>query len=336
MDPFSPTAVPSSPAPPASGAFGGAPVVVWTSPGIEGDAPRFRSAPTTFDEPPRSTRALIGSPLARLQPRTVGQLLDGGFEVLRFRARTIVIVGAVIVLPLYVLPQIAAVWAGSVSSGSLLESDQVFVGGGFTATDVSTLGLGYLGAFGLMLATMLLGVAVSHLVGAWLMGGDPGPADTLRFLRSRLVTALGAFVLAFLLKVAGALACGLGLLYVIPVLSVLAPVVGVEQARAAASLSRTMALARRRLAPLMGISALWAITSWVVSGAAAGAAGAIAALLGGLDSFAIVVQIVSLVATVALMAVQVSVTALVYIDLRVRTEGLDLHLESTERFDAIR
>lgn len=290
----------------------------WASPGSTVDAPRFRSAPTIFDEPPRPTRALVASPVSRLQPRTVGQLLDGGFEVLRFRFRTVAIVAATIVLPLYVVPQVL-----------------VAAFGGYT--DVEVLGgpSSLLAQLGLMLATMFVGVGVGHLVSGWLVGNDPTPADTFRFLRSRFLVTLGAFVVALVLKALGVVACGIGLLFVVPSLSVLAPVLAGEQLGVIESIRRSFRLTRRRFGPVLGVGLLWALASWIVSAAAGGAAEVIGDLAtGSAEGARVAVQVVGVVATVVLTVVQAAVSVLVYVDLRVRTEGLDLELESVERFRA--
>lgn len=308
----------------------------WASPGATVDAPRFRSVPTIFDEPRPSTAALGASPVSRLQPRTVGQLLDGGFEVLRFRVRTISIVAAVLVLPLYVLPQLVASLGSDAIDWTTFDPTR-----GILPSDAGTTSLwagawaGVAAGLGLMYATMLLGVGVTHLVGAWLMGHDPGPSATLRFVRSRLGAATGAFALALLIKVgAAAFSCGLALIYVVPALSVLAPVVALEPVGAGSAVSRSFALSRRRFGQLLGVSLLWALASGVVSTVASSAGAIVGALVGQEQGALIAAQAVDVMATVVLVIVQVSVTALVYIDLRVRTEGLDLELEASERFRA--
>ena len=310
----------------------------WSSPGGTSDAPRFRSDPTRFEAPARPTRALPGSPVDRLQPRTVGQLLDGGFEVLRFRVRSIAIVSAVIVLPLYALPQLLVVFTtrltdttGFSPSGNPFLTSGGEISGGFW----TTIGLGYLAGFGLMVATMLMGVAVTHLVTGWMVGQDPSPADTLRFVRSVLPRALGAFLLVALLKAIGAIPCGLGLVYLIPSLSILAPVVAAEGAGVIESIRRSFRLSRRRFGTVFGVVVLW----WLASSLVGFATGLAAASVGGLATgsergVATVVQSADVVATIVLAVVQVAVTVLLYIDLRVRTEGLDLDLEATERFGA--
>lgn len=331
MVPRTPVPSPVDPLPPTVPA-----AADWASPGSTVDAPRFRSAPTIFDEPPRSTRALVASPVSRLQPRTVGQLLDGGFEVLRFRFRTVAIVAATIVLPLYALPQVLVAAFEGVADVEQFEGSSLFTPNGQMSDRFGTiLALGYLAQLGLMLATMVVGVAVGHLVSAWLVGNDPTPADTFRFLRSRFWVTLGAFVVAMALKACGLLACGIGLLYVVPSLSVLAPVIAAEQLGVIESIRRSFRLTKRRFGPVLGVGLLWALASWMVSAAAGGAAAAIGGLAtGSIDGVQIAAQVVSVLATVVLTIVQVAVSVLVYVDLRVRSEGLDLELESMERFRA--
>lgn len=309
----------------------------WTSPGDAVDAPRFRSAPTIFEEPDRRTDALVASPLARLQPRTVGQLLDGGFEVLRFRFRTIAVVAATVVLPLYAVPQVlvaALSGLGDMSSFDMTSSPLVTPSGEVSGDFWTAIGFSYLARLGLMLATMVMGVAVTHLVSAWLVGRDPSATDTLRFVRVKLPTIVVAFALAMVIKVVAAIPCGLGLVYVLPALSVLAPVIAAEGASATEAIGRSFKLVRRRFGPVLGVTVLW----WAASALMSTAASAAAAAVGGLatNSAAGVqwgVQSMNVVATVVLTVVLASVTALVYIDLRVRTEGLDLELESAKRFD---
>lgn len=322
----SPDPFPTDPSQPAS------PMSSWASPGVAADAPRFRSAPTIFDEPRSPGTALVGSPVSRLQQRSLGQLLDGGFEVLRFRFRTIAIVASAIILPLFALPQMAVAWflqsptesATSVLLGQDLDSR----GAGWAVL------LSYAAQLGLMLATMYTGVAVAHLVSSWLAGNDPTPADVFTFLRSRLLPATGAWLLALLLKVIAGALCGFGLLYAVPMLSVLAPVIAVERLSPAASLSRSRSLVGAQYSTAFGVMFGWALASWILTTLAQAATGTVAELTtSSLWAVLLVVHVVTVLATVALTVVQVAVTVLFYVDLRVRTEGLDLDLQIPDRFD---
>lgn len=327
------------PSPPVAGAAVGPADsrTVWTSPGTVSDAPRFRSAPTVLAPPAPASRALPGSPLARLQPRTVGQLLDGGFEVVRFRFRTVAVVAAAIVGPLYVLPQLLLLLSGvTTSTTDAFRTSNPFLGGGFQSSTSywSSLGTAGLVMFSQLLASMLLGVSVTHLLGGWLVGNDPDPVDTLRFTARRAPVAIAAFAMVFAVKaVVGLVSCSIGLIYIVPALSVLAPVVAAEQAGPVAAISRTFRLTRRRIGAVIGVSMLWILASTMVTSglqlAAAAIGAAVARTPEGIETG---VQAATVAGGVVLLVVQVAVTALVYFDLRVRTEGLDLQLEARERF----
>src|ERR1700742_879390 len=64
--------------------------------------------PVLTTAPPDRRRGLRNSPVERLQPSGLAAILDGGFDVMRFRFPTIVAFTAVIVLPLAGIPAAVA------------------------------------------------------------------------------------------------------------------------------------------------------------------------------------------------------------------------------------
>jgi len=300
------------------------------------------------DEPVRSAapaRGLRGSPVWRLAPQTVGQLLDGGFEVLRFRFRTLMVVAAVVMLPLYALPALL-VGVGPGAPDNPLEvfgDPETVARMSRSANPFEAMAGGLASWLGLGVGLMVLAVAVSHLVVSWATGSDPGPRAVLVVAVRRLPVAIGAWTLAALAKVVSALPCYLGLIYTLPVLSLLGPVVAAEGIGPIRSLRRAVALGRRRFGSLLGLSVLATVVSSVVSwGLTAMAAGIAFAVLGGdltsgetPDHLWLVIQSVQVVANILLSVVLVGATALAYVDARVRTEALDLELEVGERFGRV-
>ena len=275
---------------------------------------------------------LPNSPVARLQPRTAGQLLDGGFEVLRFRFRTVATIAAPIVIPLIALPQMLALWfGGGIVPNSILSAEGNplwFNGNDLGPTFWSTALVQQFSALGLMVAQMLVAVALTHLVGGWLVGSDLSASECLRFTLRRGPVAIAAFFIALLIKVVAAIPCALGLLYVIPALAVLAPVVAAEPGGPVAAVRRTMSLGRRRLGAILGISLLWWVVSLAVTAGAKLAAAVLGAYLkGSVTGAEIGLGAISVFTSIFLLVVQVCVTVLLYVDLRVRTEGLDLEVD---------
>ena len=280
---------------------------------------------------------VAGCPVLPLQLRTVGQLLDVGFEVIRFRVRTIAIVTVAIGLPLLVVPQVVLALFGATQNPF-----EIFTGSGIDPTAVNpvsdgyfiTMVLSYASIFLAAIAPMLVGVCVSRLIGGWLVEVDQSPAELFRFLKSRLITTSGSFLLATLIKVFGiACTCYLGAFYFIPVLSLLAPVVANEGLGAGQSISRCFALGKRRWGPLLGLSICWAISSGLAALFLSGSASAISALVTENSSVAFdVYSIATSIVGLALLGVQTCVASVAYLDVRVRTEGLDLDIDLAKVF----
>ena len=185
-----------------------------------------------------------------------------------------------------------------------------------------------------MAAEMIMGLAVAFLVASWLRGSDPATREVLAMTRAGAVTALGAFVLAFVVKFVAAIPCGLGLVYVVPVLSLLAPIVAMEGESASASLTRCFRLGGRRWGPLLAITCLWVLVGACVSGALQAALATIRLFLPETPALGVVTLAVEILASTFVTVISVSVTVLAYLDARVRTEGFDLALELPRLFPA--
>lgn len=282
--------------------------------------------------PAASGRPLPGSPVTRLQPRTVGQLLDAGFEVIKFRPRVIGWVAAGVGLPLLVASRILV--ATTSATGAQSGLSDVLVGDvtSNTGRDVVVAfvvsGLGWL-------AQMLIGVAVAGIVTRWLVGSDPDIGEGFATLRRRGLVAVGAWGLALLVKVAlSVVTCGLGVLVIVPMLSLLAPVIGCETG-GVDSFRRAIRLGRRRLDALIGLSILWLVVGGAISFVTWSVSQLLGELLSSRPAWASVsVQMIGVVISLFASTVQASVMALTYLDVRVRTEGLDLVLDLPNTFGA--
>lgn len=317
----------------------------WATPEAEVDLPRTVTASVSIDvagltPPPRSSRPLPGSPVDRLQPRSVSQLLDAGFEVVRFRARTIAAVAAVLFLPLYALPAVLISRAlDSSSAGSLSlfsgRSSLLNAGGGLSEGFWRTVTYGLAGQAGLLIANLLLGVAIAHLVTSWMVGRDPSIGETLRHVGRRSGVALIAWIALLPIKALSALPCYLGLLYTLPVFAVLAAVVSVEGSGPFRSIARTHRMAVRRYGPFLG---MWAL--WVVAGGALSQSSALLVSLTGhaFDGAAvswIVTSSMTMIFTIVFACVEVAAWSMAYVDLRIRTEGIDLAFEIDREFTRV-
>ena len=319
---------------------------VWAAPASPTDLPRTtRGLVAPVSERERGgvvrspTTPLPGSPVARLQPRTVGQLLDGGFDVIKFRFRNIAVVTATLVLPLYAIPAMlsAGTAHGEISSNplSFLSGQNSFVTGSGELTPAywRLVLFAALAQIGMFVARLLLGVGIAHMVTSWMLGSDPTVRETLRHIAGRLPVALAAWLVLAPLKIASAFVCGLGLIYTLPVFAVLAPVVSIEGMGPFRSIARTHRLSLRRFGPVLGIWALWMLVAMGTGAASSLIVTLVGYLANGLGWGWVISGSVSVALNSVWVAVEVAVWVLAYVDIRVRTEGIDIGFEVIEQFD---
>lgn len=260
--------------------------------------------------------------------------------MLRFRARTLFLVSAAILLPLAAVPQ-ALAYRGVGGAGLGLGLNFTSGGGNVLADPAAQLGTqGLVGALLLtalpLLAMALLGLAIGHLVGGWLAGDDPGPAVVLRATIRQAHVALAAYVIALPLKAAGFVACYVGALVVIGQLQVLSPVIAFEGLGPLKAIARSWRLSSRRFFRGPGLVVGLVLVSAAVSTALMGIQTVVDRMLqdnswgwavsGGLGA----------AITMLLAPFQAAVAVLHYLDLRVRAEGLDLQLRAMEAFSRAR
>ena len=109
--------------------------------------------------------------------------------------------------------------------------------------------------------------------------------------------------------------------------------VSVEGIGPFAAIARTHRLSLRRFGPVLGISALWVLVSMATSTASSLVVSLVRYLVDGLGWGWVVSGSVTVVLNSVWVAVEVAVWVLVYIDIRVRTEGIDIGFEAIEQFD---
>ena len=115
-----------------------------------------------------------------------------------------------------------------------------------------------------------------------------------------------------------------------PLFVAVAPVIGVEGGRGMDAVRRSVRLVRARYFPVMGIAVLMAIVSTLLSYALSAVPEAIVAWDGDWWPLLAVGGIASEIVVLPFVA---AATVLLYFDLRVRTEGLDIEMAAGRVFD---
>lgn len=284
-------------------------------------------APPTAPLAAFGARNKVGSASAalapvRLHPRTAVQLLDAACRVLHRRGRTLVPAVLALALPVQVgvtvLQRRVGLDTRAVMGSSLLDVGAA-VDGGQAAVSYLALALD-----SLLLA--VLGAVIAPVVVADVFGQPTTTGAALRAGLRRLPAIAAAWFLAKIALVVGGCFVFGGVAIAVWTLCV-SPVIAIEGLGPIAGLKRSFSLANRRWFSCLGVVLLTALVSTVVS-LALSALPLLVGLAGPLERADWVLRaLAGLLSTVIVVPIVCGTAALAYLDLRVRTEGLDLQVE---------
>jgi hypothetical protein len=313
----------------------------WAVPGSAVDQP-VRDAPAAAvpggwgpaapadDAPPSPTVPDV--PRISLHPRTVADILDGGFAVLKARPRRILALTAAFVVPVQLLAAFLQRNATSFTDlGSLLSADPTVL-----EEEEAVSSWEILAPFLVLIVTgvalVCVAAAIAHLVTQWTMGRDPAAGELFGVVGRRLWPLLASFVLVKLAETVGAFACYLGIPFVMTLFLVVAPVVAVEGEGPLRAMGRSARLVRPRYFPSMGIALLMALVSELLGLALAALPQVLAAWI-GLERGWPLLALGAIAAELIVLPFVAAATVLLYLDLRVRTEGFDIEMAAVDVLD---
>jgi hypothetical protein len=270
-------------------------------------------------------------PNVALRPMTVADVLDGGFAVVKARPARIMAITAIFVVPTHLLTAyLQRDASGGIGVGDIVSQDptvlneQVDQGNQVVAV--------LMGILIPAVALVYVAAAIAHLVSQWVMGRDAPAGEMLRVAGRRSWALLGSFVIVKLAEIASVLACYIGLLFMMPLFVAVAPVIGVEGGGPGAAVARSVRLVRSRYFPVMGVAVLMGIVAALLGNALAALPQGLAAWIGYDDGWPLL-ALGSILSQVVVLPFVAAATVLLYFDLRVRTEGLDLEMAAVDLFD---
>jgi hypothetical protein len=271
-------------------------------------------------------------PAITLRPMTVADILDGGFAVVKARPRRILGLTAAFVVPTQLA--VALLQRDALEDTGLVElftSDPTVsnepVEGGELAAQYLALAIGFIVP---AIALVCIAAAIGHLVGQWAMGRDAPAREMAGVIGRRSWPLLGSFVVVKLAEAGSVIGCYIGLLFVMPLFVAVAPVIGVEGGGAMGAVRRSVRLVRPRYFPVMGVALLMGIVATLLGLALSALPQAIVAWDG---DWWPVLAVGNIASEIVVMPFVAAATVLLYFDLRVRTEGLDLELAAGRVFD---
>lgn len=263
---------------------------------------------------------------------TASDVLDGAFSILKAAPATIVAFTAVFAVPVQIL--------GAWLQRDLLGGDSILdvlndSDSSLTAVDDSAWSDTWAQMvlfFGPALALVFVAAGLVRLVGAWQVGRDLSLGELLRGSVPMAVPLLVSWFLVHLAEAAGLLLLGFPALAAMTWFLVTAPVIGAEGLGPIAAMRRSARLVSRRFWPVLGLALLSGIVA-TLFGYALGLVPTVLSLVVGTDGLGWLLTAAAGVLTALItMPVVAGATVLIYLDLRVRTEGLDLELDLAEAF----
>ena len=306
----------------------------WAAPEQGSAAPRTPVPPSGVSPvtPPRD-RGAPGSPPrpVPLRPMTAPDILDGAFAVLKAQPAKIATITAAFVVPL----QLLDAWLqrdvlGGVGLIELFGTDDPSVIGAADDTSASPLGGYVLLLLGSLVLTFVA-ASITHLVTGWYAGVDRSAREVVGMTARRSWPLVAAWVLVHLAELGGVVACLVPGVLVMAGFAVTTPVVAAERVGPIGGMRRSWRLARRRFWPTVGITLLVGLVAGLV-GNALSAVPVLVAFAVGLEWGWILLAAAGIVSSLVTTPVGAASATLLYLDLRIRTEGLDLQLEADARF----
>ena len=278
------------------------------------------AAPAGADRGPGAT-----GPVVALRPLGIGEMLDAAIKVYRSRARAMVVATGVVVAPAIVLQTLVQLSAGDPQA--LTETDAatglptidarslfVYLGGTFASTVI------------LLVANNLALAGTTRISVGTYLGDETDWRGSLRFAVHRFWSLLGVLALSSAGLVLGFLLCIVPGIWLQGIWAVAVPALLVEDLGPIAALRRSAALVRGGFWRVLGAILLGSLLASLLQGVLT--APVLALQLTG-TSFLVtslllgVVQLVGVALTTPYVA---ALTAVVYVDLRVRKEAFDLEL----------
>ena len=263
---------------------------------------------------------------------TVPDILDGGFAILRRAPATIIGLTAVFIVPIQALGAFMSRGAPGIDFADAVQrgDSTIQIGGSSGGSGAGALVL----LVGPRVALVLVAAALARLVSAWHVGHDLTLGQLLRATVGRGWALVAAWVLVHLLEAMSVIGFGVLPLAVMTWFLVTAPVIGAEGLGPIAAMRRSARLVARRFWMVFGLSML----SVLVENLFQAAIGLLPTLLSGALGTRglgwILPAAVGILTDLITVPVVAGITVLIYLDLRVRTEGLDLELDAIEAFPA--
>lgn len=298
----------------------------WATPGSAPAQP-VRAAPGSPVEgrEPRPRVAALPPVPVTLGPMTIPDLLDGAFAIIKRRPRDVVVVAAALVIPVEVLS--AILLRDVFDSGALTGIDDPTTVLGTDGGEVVGAGAAVASVVVGAVSLVLLAGALGVLVDGWYHGRRIGAGEAIAAALRRSPALLVATVVVHVLEGLGFLVVGVGAYLAMALCHVVSPAVAVEGLGPLRAVRRSVQLTRRRIGPALLVPGLVGIVGMAVTLGFQAVPEVVVAVVPD-DWDWLVRSAGSLASQLVVMPFTAGVAVLFHLDLRVRTEALDIEMRA--------
>ncbi len=253
---------------------------------------------------------------------SVGELIDGAFQVMKRHFGTLVKISAVVVVPFGILSMLVSLSAQAdpndftrtdTFGNQTLDFSELRV---FLAGTLLTVVIGFI-------AQAIAAGAITHVVASDYLGSEIDTKSAIRVGLARWFALLLSGILLFLGVAAGAVLCILPGVFLAVAWTVNTPALIVERIGPAKALGRSLKLVKPRWWPTFGFVLLLALMTGIASSMVALPVGFI--WQSG-SANVIASGVVNILTSLAITPFTAAATVLLYFDLRVRHEGFDVQI----------
>jgi hypothetical protein len=303
----------------------------WVAPEAPAEAaPRAASGPSApAPTVPDTAAPPDGPPPLPFGPMTLSDLLDGAFVVIRHRPRAVLGAAAAVVVPLQVIAVLVQRAVVDTDELATVLTGGPLLPGATGGTFVGALVVGLLQS----LLLFFLGAVVATFVSAWYAGDEVDGRQALRASVSHSGALVAAWLLLTPLKAVSYALCVLPLAVTVTFFALTAPAIVVERLGPIAGIKRSAQLVSRQFWRCLGIVLLSALVESVLQSALTIIPTIVAVLVPESIGW-ILLAVGQAAAGLLTLTALVAVSVLLYFDLRMRTEGLDIELRARDAYAA--
>jgi hypothetical protein len=312
----------------------------WSSPDQPNQPHQPQQPSHGYNAPPPGAQPTIKPGVIPLRPLAVGEIVDGAVSTMRKHPKLIIgaaavvaavtqILGLLVQLPF--LDDLTAV--ATLDPNTMTRQEQIDQ---LTSSLVGMLTGTLLSVLLLVVGTVFLSGFVTVVVGRAVLGQPVTFGEAWEEFKPQLARLLGATLLTGLIVTVGAIFCVIPGIWLWVLFGLVTPALVLERCGVGTAFGRSRALVKGAWWRTFGVLLLAAVISWIISWIISipfGLAGAATAGFSGdptaaLSAGSLVLSTIgAIIASTITLPFTAAVTVLVYVDRRMRAEGMDIELQ---------